>query len=323
MSKRKVQVCQSVDVSFPHATLEAVNYLRREGYVVIRTTLDTGDARSALAQEIQNFQEYSPGATDRHPLGGFSAYGNPSSFHNPTVRSLRLRAYEYVAPLLRKYAPEMKMHAIIDRLLVRPTGRTPTGESWHRDEAPAAHDTDVIFGGWWNLNNEDSYLSCVPRTHIEARGHAGFAKLSKEERALYTHSKALVRIPPGAILIFNEKLVHEVCAKRNKHTVYRLFLGWRLTHSTTPLMSNLDELLTKQGVAPLKSAQIPPMFAKLHWVNWKNKLMEYSKNFSPQCLEKKDGGVYVVHRHMKSLQDYGFSLYAPYEQHEINILKPH
>jgi hypothetical protein len=139
-------------------------------------------------------------------------------------------------------------------------------------------------------------------------------------------------IPSGGIIIFYEHIVHEVVSRSLKYPSIRLFLGWRLTTSVTPLITNLDTLIDNQAVMPLKSNQYPAMYAKLNWVNSRLQLQTWSKRMmQPICLETKqvgsgkDKGIdfVVANRQMGSLRDYGFPLYGPYSEFERRILKPH
>lgn len=330
MTKRTIKQCNTDNTCYDPANgyTNPVNKLKTDGYVVLRANIgDLGKIRSDIDMEIKNFQEFKNDASDRYPLGGFSAYGNPSSFHNMTVRDIREKSYNVVSPLLSEYSPSHMKHMIIDRLLVRPPGRKMSKETWHRDEAATSKDDDVIFGGWINLNDEPSFFSCVPTSHIGVVGHGGFSKLDDDQKRMYTHNKVLVKIPPGYILVFNEKIVHEVLPTKNKHPIYRVFLGWRLTQSDQPLDNDLLTKLVTQAPIPLKSGQYPPMYAKLHLVNWKDRLEKYSENFDPKCtvrLPSKNGGeTTVVDRHMKSLHYYGYKLYPSYSLDEVKKLLPH
>lgn len=288
--------------------------------------------RNKIDEEIGNFREYRD-EYDRAPLGGFAAYGNPSSFHNRTVRTLRMLAYKNIAPILDalKPDPSFKKEAIIDRLMVRPVGASPSAESWHRDEANNAQENDIVLGGWWNFDDCSSYLSCVEGSHKGVKGHDGFVRFSKEEGVQFSSRKIRVEVPKGHILLFNENLVHEVMARKLKYQSYRLFLGWRITNATEPLDAHLLVKLQTQAAIQIKSGQEPPMWAKLHWTNWVEKLDTFSLNFKNICRSdmtvktgKNAGKTYnIVHRHMESLEHYGFEKYLPYKTSEIDILLPH
>jgi len=80
-------------------------------------------------------------------------------------------------------------------------------------------------------------------------------------------------------------------------------------------------------VMPLKSGQVPPMYASLHWSNWRDRLEALSsKAIRPELLETRTvarTGVAarVVPRHMPSLETLG-AKYPPYESHERRMHRP-
>ena len=77
-----------------------------------------------------------------------------------------------------KQGKRYKLEQLFDRMMYCLPGTGPSAESWHRDEAKEAKDSDLLFGGWWNLDETDQIFSCVPKTHNDVTGHAGFAKIT-------------------------------------------------------------------------------------------------------------------------------------------------
>ena len=77
-----------------HITINSRPYydqLLTEGVVVITDTCfaqNVAQYREAFLEETKRFQEFKPGTT-QFVLGGYAALGNPSSFHNMTVRMYR------------------------------------------------------------------------------------------------------------------------------------------------------------------------------------------------------------------------------------------
>lgn len=292
--------------------------------------------RSIFKDQVSRFPEFKPGAT-QFVLGGFSALGNPSSFHNVFARRIRQYAMVELMPLFRALVEsqddpqEWKLEQIIDRMMWRPAGVTATAESWHRDESTLAKDDDLIFGGWWNFDDTPQGFSVVLGTHKGVRGHSGFAAIKdKELKKKYTAAKTLVEIPPGHIMIFYEHLIHEVLAKKKKNDQFRQFLGWRVTKEVKSLYP-LEDKLANQAVMPLKSNQTPPMYAVLHWCNWRSKLVTFTElNIKDLCTEQRavksgaDKGktFKVVHREMKSLKEYGLPMYPKYGPRETSLYTP-
>lgn len=218
------------------------------------------------------------------------------------------------APLARMIEAEentkLYFHQLIDRMMVRPVGESASSETWHRDVAPGASQDDYTFGGWINLDVTvmgkksargktdvvvagPQYLSGVKGTHREPAGKKrGFAPIDKEEYAVLkqklkeqanqserdgavTNDEGFIKVPPGCILIFNEKVAHAVVSKEAKVTTVRQFLGWRLTSDPTstgmvdiknrPLSKEaLIDMMHRQAVIPLKSGQVAPMFPGMY-----------------------------------------------------------
>lgn len=328
--------------------------LLKDGYCVVSHPYFNDSAtiaylRSEFEKTVRSFPEYK-----EHPpfqdltknntyiLGGFSALGNPASFHNPLVRVLREWSMAATIPALwRQFVLKLEnpsswsIEHVVDRMMVRPPGTSASPESWHRDEAPLALDGDLTFGGWLNLDHQAQYFSCVPGTHTAARGKSGFGKMLKSKAEEYNRKKVKVVVPPGHILVFYEHIVHEVLSAKSNSVSLRLFLGWRLSQpketASGPMIPDLDYLITQQAVMPLKSGQTPPMYAKLHWTNHRVKLATWSQRMmKKECLEKrmvlsgqhKGDEETVVNLYMLSLRSYNFPMYHPYFKEEIAMLKP-
>lgn len=193
----------------------SLEQLTTQGFTVIpvpwMTQIELANIRKEIDLEIKGFQEFKPDANE-FVLGGFSAFGNPSSFHCGFVRKMREKAFMEVFELLKSFihtlphSESYRLEQIIDRLMIRQKGKSPVKESWHRDEAKLALDTDKIFGGWWNFDSQSQFFSCVPGTHTEVsgldQGHRGFGTIKdKAEIDRYNKQKQLVEIPPGHILV--------------------------------------------------------------------------------------------------------------------------
>lgn len=316
--------------------------LQRNGYVVVPTTHFGPASRDELLQEASNFPEFVPG-TEKFVLGGFAALGNPSSFHNPTVRKYRQWAHGILVDSLFQElvntfdCPEdWYLDHMFGRMTIRVPGEKPSSESWHRDEASEliAADDDKVFGGWINLDGVDQFFSCVPSTHRpNTTKHRGFSKIKRAQRRLIKQNKMArkVRIPPGSILIFYENIVHEVVSKVAQQTLVRLHLAFRLTRSVEIRPADLSAKMQSQSVMMIKSGQVPAMHAILHWVNHVEQLVEWSvASVDARCLVertyksgKRVGETHTVCvEHMKSLQEYDFPLYPEYTTIEKQLHSP-
>ena len=316
--------------------------LKESGYVVI-PVLDSERRKmyhSLFLEELREAPEFvqhpEGGLHERYVLGGFSAVGHPSSFHNRTVRDLRA---EVMLVLVRKMwrqfvldlpAPDTwNLEQIIDRMMFRPINASVTAESWHRDVAPKTSAAEEhTFGGWINLDGKNQIFTCAPATHNANPESKGFAVIPKAGHPKFERVKRSVTIPPGCALVFFEHLAHIVQPSKAKYPMTRLFLGWRLSRGTSdplmktvcdanPELDSFEEIMENKGTVPLKSGQIPPMYAKLHWTNWLSKIEAFSEIVRPEFREtrerKSKGTTHdIVQRNMVSLAKAGMDSKVPY-----------
>jgi hypothetical protein len=131
--------------------------------------------------------------------------------------------------------------------------------------------------------------------------------------------------------VFNERMVHEVLARKNTHHVRRVFLAWmtspNLNDSTPP---NIDALLAAQAPITIKSGQAPRLYPQAYIQYFIDKLTEWSvRTFVPAMLvtkvqpanAKKLPGqtIQIVPATPKSLTEAGLPLYPPYRREEIGL----
>lgn len=327
--------------------------LKREGVVVLPTPLSSPARRAQMQAEFVKHICESPEFANPTPedptwkgqLGGFSAMANPSSFHHEWVRRMREQIMATVLDVDAIPIEGRKLEQTFDRLLYRVPNSTPTAESMHRDEAKMAQDGDTIFGGWVNIDDAPQFFSCCPRTHTDVGGqNKGFAKIDKIEYESFRMPTAarpqgwvVIEIPPGACLIFYERLVHEVVCKATDHTMMRMFLGWRVTDADEPLFGTAltTQWIRDQGVPMIKSGQKPRVWPS-NYSNFPRNfetLTDWSRRtFVPACLSMSDpvsgtgpaaGTTWIrVKSHMLSLRSYGLPMHPTYDAAEIAVLCP-
>lgn len=237
--------------------------------------------RLGIDDETRNFPEYKHDVMndgDTFVLGAFGAYGNPASFHNPTVRLLRQITHNVARAVLRNVAqPGQLFHSLFDRMCLRKSGTAFLGESWHRDvcSLPTALPSDQIFGGWVNLDNSPQFFRCVPGSAVHVG--RGFSKEAVPPLEL----QQLIEVPPGKIIIFRQDILHCVTKLKNPSDSYRFFVGFRLTTSDQPLY-DVDTIVSEQAVPPLPSGEPAPLFSKNHnscllhkiTVPWSDKIVQ-------------------------------------------------
>lgn len=320
----------------PNSHLEIELDLNLDGVVIIPTDFDCAKLRADFDTTLSQLPCFKPDAS-KHVLGGFGALGSPGSFHNEFARGLRLDCLEKVTPVLKGVDPIMNLEMMSGRMLYRAPGTSPSRESWHRDQSPNATIGDHVFGGWINLGSETQYFSCILGTHrpglnwpASSSRPNGFSKITSTIAKIenFSQRKSRVEIPVGSILLFYENIIHEVYPAKAKKPLYRLHLAWRLTHKTTSLIPNMDDLLDSQAPIPMKSGQKPPMWAAAHWNFYGPKVKEFSFNFEDTVLEDKthpkvDGAFRSVPRFMRGLRELGRPMYEPYGPHERALYHPY
>ncbi len=232
--------------------------------------------------------------SDAHPsqvvLGGFGATGCPSLSHHPGIRTIRRKVYAVMRAEFARGCSGRRLEVLFDRFGIRRKGTAVGAESWHRDVGPKAHG-DIIYGGWVNLDppgTPPQKFSCIPGNVLPPGvDPLGFAKFPKEAYpALETAFSAVgpLAVPPGHLIVFNQSIAHKITGATAKFTSYRLYMGWRITDGTEPVYDK-HRVIQEQSMPPMPSGQAAPMYAKLHWVNWQDRLREFSTRFKPEFLE--------------------------------------
>ena len=335
-------------------------YINGVTTIPILSSSKLDEYRNKLKQEMEKFPEYLRNSNNKlvYVLGGFGALGNPSSFHNPTIRKLRGKVYQQViARLFRQLTNDYlevlelledndkhyHLELLLDRFMYRLKGTAPSAESWHRDVAQdkLIEFNDEIYGGWINLDKESQFMSCIPGSHLGVRLKglkSGFATIGKKDIDKFKPYKQLFEIKPGHCIIFPQYLLHEVVSKKAPYDMMRLFTGWRLstTGKSFYTQEELDRIIETQATPPLPSGQKTPMFAANHGsfflkknftidptTKYSSNTIDWSKDsFQPQLLVSKKDYV-IVNRYLTSLEDYGLDKYDDYTPEEKNILYPH
>lgn len=273
------------------------------------------------------------GKPNQYVMGGFGAYGNPASFHNPIVREMRRHAYPIVKNFLMRHFPDgYYLEQLFDRMCVRRAGTSTTRESWHRDISVKKHQDDRVFGGWINLDDKPQYFSCAIGTHLDHTEKTGFVRNDKPEQ-----TATRVEIPSGHAILFFQDILHQVLPQRQKTDSFRLFQSFRISRQPESLFGQdkIDIWIGDQSTPLLPSGQHPPMYSSNHssvflFSGGNNDPLVFSHQFHSQCLiskicngQKNLGRPYqIVHRFMTSLRDYQLALYPPYTDQDSLLFYP-
>lgn len=314
---------------------------------------DLNDIQHSFSHMEASFPEFTINARPL-VLGGFAAYGNPSSFHNPFVKHLRKQCLETVMDngIFTRFLRDMnvghtdyKVEVLFDRILHRFQGQKPVSETAHRDITPHSelHDGDYVFGGWLNLSNTDQHFMCKPGSHLDTKdtktaseSSSGFNTLSKEStQTEYMPFRKEFTVKPGHLILFPQHILHEVLSNKSKHTQYRLFIGWRLTKSKTLIFEQQKKQAIRDLSVPvLPSGQTPPMYSANHASVFKNKPFNYisatavprgtlinwlETSFIDKVKEKFVNGT-MYKRSMLSLKEYGLHDGHEYSEEDAHIM---
>ena len=174
----------------------------------LQDLLDNGviviPAPKYIHKEIKNFNneliEYNNPSEEIPIMGGFGAYGNPTSFHHPEIRNIRKIIHSYMWNSLKNIFPSKNAELLMDRFSKRRRGTSTTAESWHRDITSSKNVLidDIIYGGWVNLDppgSDPQGFSCVPGTHHDVTNKTGFVRFTDEEINDFKKRKKIFKIP--------------------------------------------------------------------------------------------------------------------------------
>ena len=308
--------------------------LKQDGVATLR--IPGPPLHQFVSDILMNTREYTdPGSNiahlavpidELHPpvfaIGGFGAMSTASSFHSPPIRTARARVHAAVKPFLAKAHPGRKLELLFDRFSVRRVGTTPSGEGWHRDLGQK-QPGDIIYGGWVNMDPVGTVpqrFSCIKGNVIPAdtpNPENGLVPFNKQEEASLNSAlvaQGAILVQPNDIILFDQSIAHKIPTSKTARTSYRLYFGWRITDCDTPLYDK-DAIMDAQSVPPLPSGQEAPMYALLHWVNWKSILKPFSDaGFHPQLLDPARPG--YISRFFPGLVELGldFPTYTPSER---------
>ena len=319
-----------------------LNTLETHGWVTIPMYEKVHEKRDEFVETICNMPEYSNPKQmydDNKPfvLNAFSALGNPSSFHNTVVRDIRYECHQIAKkhifdPLLKRDRT-LYLEQIIDRMLYRPKRVKVKGQLKHRSESKYANPDDIVFSGWVNLDDYDHEFRACPGSHMDhdvKNKCNGFESVKKGK-----HSIQHLKIPPGHMLLFYERMVTEMANSISNHKVHRLYVSFRLTKDREALHENgsdgiLQDLINMNTIT-LRTGVPAWIWAGNHWTfpQGRVRIESISKDVNPSIhvnlTLKSTGRIYknVVPRTLQSLKEYNMRQYRPYSIKEIAMHIPH
>ena len=159
---------------------------------------------------------------------------NASSQHHPEIRKLRTAVYSHICPLFASVYAGKYVELIPDRLSIRNQAQPITAKSCSAEIGP----NDVIYGGYLNLDERQTqYFYC---SHVEKR--------------------EVIAVPPRCIILFNEKMVHEITKRKIKEAKsYRQYFKWRISEEPVSTIGEEKLMNAILNQSPF-TMQNPPMY---------------------------------------------------------------
>ncbi len=263
---------------------------------------------------------------------GFLSF--PSSFHNPSVRKMRQEMFDASVHVMTGIHPGKYLQLLPDRLMIRPPAQKITTGAWHRDSTQGSEQTDIVYGGWVNLDPKPQFFEYVPGTAVlQTSIPTGYTELRNDINSSVRIKPGKIEIPPGHLLFFNETLIHRILPTnkeqiRTNTASVRLFNGVRVSNSMSdPMQADRRTVLENQTVMRLKSGQIPATFGHMNWMFHLNKIEKLNSFFKPEFQKesirnKNKPNQRTVKHVVQTFTGEHKSQYTPYNEHEIAILKP-
>lgn len=276
---------------------------------------------------LENAIKRYSGKRIKNILGAFQAHGNPSSFHCPSARLVRMRCYENMHKLFKyvEDGDDWNIEMNCDRVALRQAGtKIPEDkDKWHRDVITGKYieGDDSIFGGWVNLDLNNSQRFICDLGTQQRPGSAGF------HREQPTGKANSVTIPPGHAIIFYQHILHAIAPSTFKSDSYRQFISFRLTKSNVPLWGGtvkedtaLEQLVPKtpgnQVIKVWMSNRHITALLWTHTVIWG--LVTFKEEYIVNKKTKAGASYYLPEAPMMP----HFNTYPAYTEQELNILKP-
>ena len=282
------------DAFFSDGVCILKNYATEEGRAEIRGHVD---------DFLRNWQLEFKDTAETFVLGGFGAFGTWSNFHAPPIRALNEMMHVVLQDFFLKMYRGKAVTSMFNRFGVRYPGTSLSGESAHRDNSP---DGAYYLGGWLNCGDVVQSFECLPGSQEEysaaARVVGGFDKLSAAELVAYKAKRVVYKIRPGEMIVF-KPIVHAIAAGKRTHEApkidARLWHSFCITEVTkivgkregdvaiveTVLPYSPREVAERLQIPELPSGQECPMYAKLHKVNWGDRLKEFSSQVREELLD--------------------------------------
>jgi hypothetical protein len=247
-------------------------------------------------------------------IGGFGAFGTASSFHAPPIRELNQMIHDVLMPLFLQLNPGKFVTSMFNRFCIRYPGTSTTPESAHRDTDPPH---GFFYGGWLNTGTATQYFTCrLGSHHATPTGSASFSPLKGATLDHYNYNRSTIPVQPGHIIVF-KGLEHEISGAKCTAISSKIWHSFFVHSTEQDLPYNPVTLARDLAIPPLPSGQRSPMYAKLHYVNWRPRLHQFSANIRDDLIDPATG---LVHRFLADAPTASLGL-PPYKDAELVRLR--
>lgn len=212
------------------------------------------------------------------------ALAHASSFHGHH-RIVPERIYDQVVKTLMFHITELSPRTIqmLPFQVHYRENSLDTIDAWSFTKTPDAHDLDLIYLSFVNLNTFNMYMDVVPSSHEVENwgGHVlGIADFTDDPNDIeaYKHlvftppdmastldeQKQTILVPPGHVLVYSSKLVtREPYTDKCNMAQPSLYItmACRVTDSTAPLYHSILTDLEKQAVPITHTGSRPSLYA--------------------------------------------------------------
>ncbi len=170
---------------------------------------------------------------------------NPSSFHDPLVRSLRREVKRHMMPYFKEYNKEKNVEMLFDQVCLGVNTDLPSKSKvkWVygiNDTHKRITNGDEFFSGWVNLNTttvDQFFYFPIAKTKAQP-AYKITVRQTRELDQMYKDLKLKpVSIPPGHILIYKEEFL-----TYPPDPMERMYVSFRLTRIPTGTWYTIDGL---------------------------------------------------------------------------------